>query len=322
MLLPALQKAVFQAQKIACLSDRRQNYIALSYFVNDHDGLVPHPVGGDAGSGPGHNPPSVVYGLPNDNLEWEGFARYGNSDEPDRRIPLMSANRGDHVNANVVVHQHSWGIHGSRRGLGPIGVLAAFGYVENPSMLYCPSYDRVPDDDSYFLDESPDDWDDLTNDDGSYNGRRTYYTGISHFFSYKGPSSTASRSYNRNSRLRDYARYWRDGHEIDGRLRDVSPIMFACLNISARAAGGIEEWGTAHLWRYGTSHSAAGANGVMYDGSARWINREEVEKFGPLIDSWSSRGARGDYLRNDNAQHAHSANMQVWAKEHGTLRAP
>jgi hypothetical protein len=98
--------------------------------------------------------------------------------------------------------------------------------------------------------------------------------------------------------------------------------MFACLNIDASSADGIEAWGSAHLWRYGSSHDAAGANGVMYDGSARWISTEEVEKYGPLIDSWSNRGGRADYLRNNNAHHSHSANMQIWAKVYGTPSAP
>jgi prepilin-type N-terminal cleavage/methylation domain-containing protein len=41
LLLPALQAAMESARRISCLNDRRQNYLTLMYYSDDHDGRLP-----------------------------------------------------------------------------------------------------------------------------------------------------------------------------------------------------------------------------------------------------------------------------------------
>ncbi len=52
MLLPALESARQMAQRTTCLNDRRQNYLTLLYYSNDHDGALPAKYAGFNDPGP------------------------------------------------------------------------------------------------------------------------------------------------------------------------------------------------------------------------------------------------------------------------------
>ena len=289
MLLPAMGEARFQARKVWCMSDRRQNFLSLQYFANDHDGLVPHGVG--------------FAGL--SNSSWAGHNRYGSNGAADRMLPWTGGPWTQKVSwSQLILHESGWSWQ-----LGPIGVMAAFGYIESPEMLYCPSFARPPAD-SKNIDRHPDMWEDLTDGDGVQPGapgtheqdtpRTEMLAGIAHYFAYH---YGGSRSPDRNSTLEDYARGWRDDPRI-------SPMMLSCLNSSVGPEGWPNRlWGTLQSATEGVSHEARGINGAFYDGSVRWVPREEIRKHGPV-------GQDPDYLSNG---HLKRSNAQEWVKKHGTL---
>ncbi len=254
MLLPALESAQFQAQKISCMSDRRQNYMWLQYFAKDHNGLVPHPIGDE------HN---GNYG------PWQGSLQYQESGDPEARVPWLGRpldNSGLLSDANAI--DYTWGNYDM--GLAPIGVLAAFGYIETPSLLYCPAFERKA---TKYRADHPRFWEYLSTGsvgnvnqyDSFWGYRGVTYAGITHYFGCTTHGSDVA-SVNRNMRLLDYAERWdQSGH--------ISPIMFSCANETSSHSDYLDGSTEAN------SHNYEGINGVMYDGSARWIGWQEVRNW-------------------------------------------
>jgi prepilin-type N-terminal cleavage/methylation domain-containing protein len=309
LLLPALNRAKAHAVRLHCLSDRRNNYMALSMFASDFDDLVPHPIGDEHGScGPANC----------DRPTWNGYSRYdtGCSD----MVPFIARNDTKLHSAN--------GVYFARNDcqtnlLPPIGILVAFGYVGNPELLYCPGMPRPERDPSsspnWHLDKDPGAWTALTDDDGEIpvgesgtsNADRVILAGISNYFAYRGGTGTSAASPDRNSRLYHYA----DGWDSNNR---ISPIMLSCANVngSASSDGLNGVWDAQQFYSWGTSHKAEGVNAAMYDGSARWVTKEEVMRDGRQ----SASPNRPDWMTNESFDPAGS-NLQVWAKKKATLRA-
>ncbi len=286
MLLPALESARRQAQRISCVSDRRQNYMQLNYFVNDHNGLLPHPVGG--GNYPG--PEQKRY-------TWLGKTSYGasgNPGAPDKRMSAMGTSRFEWLYQTTT----DW----KKKLLHPVGVLAAFGYVGAPQNLFCPSFVRPPKDElgnkpqEWYIDEHLDVWGQFRDGKGGktpFNGNHGSHlkAGIVHQFAHTD---------NTDIRLQDISADW---HQ-----QGVSPIMFSCLN-TGEALGKVTTFGHPELYPWGISHSGAGYNSIFYDGSARWISSAEIEEHGILVQ----HGSRwNDYVMNDTANWSH-ANAFQWA---------
>jgi prepilin-type N-terminal cleavage/methylation domain-containing protein len=308
LLLPLLQQAHFQAVRARCIGERRQNYVSLALFVGDHRGLVPHPVGDVWWR---H---SIAHC---DRYKWTGRNRYGNDDEIDRMVPWIARK-------NIALG-HSNGLyrHGGcqTQMLPALGAMVAFGYVDSPGVLFCPSF-RRPESPSlprslrgsqWYIDHDPEVWEALTDGDGevpvhevSPPGPHILSAGIVHYFSYGGPSSTGTRSFDRNTTLESYARMWRH----DSR---VSPIMFSCANGYARMPFLPRVWETGHLAPYGVSHGTRGMNAVMYEGSARWVTKEEVKAHGRAY------GNHPDYMTNVRERFD---NAQAWARRHATVAPP
>jgi prepilin-type N-terminal cleavage/methylation domain-containing protein len=284
LLLPALQAAMESARRISCLSDRKQNYLAMNYFADDHEDLVPHPVGSTS---------AALFLAPKTPLTWTGRGMYGKSDEVDQRIQTAMGGKLHGIYASTT----TW----KAKILHPIGVMAAFGYVEDPGLLFCPALERPERVSSkvsgeWYVDhrEEADRWTDLT-DGGDYTtGGRRIHAGIVIQYGCRD---------NRNTRRTDIAAKWQDD--------DVSPVMFSCLNTGDGAIGGRKTyayWGMPEMYEWGTSHESEGMNDVFYDGSARWISRGEVKKEGILArqSKWP------DYLMNDTTSWR-SANAYEWS---------
>jgi prepilin-type N-terminal cleavage/methylation domain-containing protein len=290
LLLPALQGAMESARRIVCLSDRKQNYLQLNYFVDDHEGRVPCLTGG-LGYGEG----------------WDGS----------RDFPMWDYVHKNTWDAKVDQFLNDFGWADS---LNPTGTLALRGYVEDPSLLYCPSYDRPldPGDGDYKRFRIDDltltcghgaskggdipYWECLINGDQYYPGDT--YVGIAHYFVTGKPHGTEGKPIHARPTLNLYATKWREDK--------VSPMLYSCVN---QRPVGVDFPGEGTLWDLepdypnGTSHRGMGVNAVFYDGSGRWISRQEVKKAGKL-----SPGDDPDYMRNE-AVHDLKYNMQKWAQK-------
>ncbi len=101
MLLPALRHARDLAERAVCLSNKRQLGMTANLFASDYDGRVPRGVDNYTGG----NRELAVYASLNRNVDMLLCMAVGNP----------AATR-----------------------LDPPGVMAAFGYIRNADILYCP----------------------------------------------------------------------------------------------------------------------------------------------------------------------------------------
>ncbi len=300
LLLPAIEKARRFAIRTSCLNDRKQNHLAMNMFVNDHDGLVPHPVGDPWEThSPGCSPcgRGCVY-------TWQGYNRYGDDSERDNMRPYISRNNIALSKSNLIFELG--GCHASQ--LGPIGVMTAFGYIETPETLYCPGFERPSSVSStWYLERYPDAWKTLTNGNGRPPWRDGYnkiYAGIANILAYRYGGQTGRKSPDRRTRLMDYARKWDENNR-------VSPVMFTCLN--TRPSGiNRRRWDLEQTYSWGNSHDVRGVNAVFYDGSARWVPRQEITQYGKMSYD-------GDWM-NSAYIYGGKSNLVQWAQIHATLR--
>lgn len=312
LLMPALQGAMASARRIICISERKQNYLQLKYFAGDHDDRVPCLTGGGS-----------------DETKWDGSLDF----------PMRDWTHKQNVGHNAL------GIKGgTHQWLSSLGTLSVRGYVEEPRLLYCPSYVRVHgqywngkesrypgwhlDDPTATCGHNSSKGGDiqiyecLTNGD-PYTPRLLdpWYIGITDYFTVGYPNSTGETSNKDRPTLSFYAENWSRTENIwdpeanhpDG---GVSPLMLSCVNHKPTV---YDSWTGSDLWDaesdypYGTSHDAEGANAVFYDGSARWISRSEVKAHGKADPN------RPDYMSNASSRWKF-ANMQFWAKRYATVK--
>jgi prepilin-type N-terminal cleavage/methylation domain-containing protein len=310
LLLPALQGAMESARRIVCLSDRKQNHLQLTFFAQDHDGLIPHPIYGKTSA--------VQYkGVKKGTTTggWQGEGEYAPEGEAGERFwtPCGYGQQGEHAIGTAN------NLHDDSRDnvLGHLGVMAAFGYIEDASLIDCPSFLHPPEGvntgnlwaaeglERYNNWEGK--WEALTNADGNRPSGQMKASIVQYFGS--------QDRWNRfeDARLQDYAMNWRDSNRY-------SPLMFSCANqhyysgIAGTLDGTVDAWYTGETWTYFTSHSFQGVNGVFCDGSARWISWGEVARHGIL-------GSTPDFLSNARSYRG-SCNFQVWARRKATVAVP
>ena len=89
----------------------------------------------------------------------------------------------------------------------------------------------------------------------------------------------------------------------------VSPMLMSCANYT---------YGT-----FGTgptiarSHEQEGMNGAFYDGSARWIDVQEIDPTGARFAAWGT-----SHMVNDTASNGAPHLLQIWARTTLTLARP
>ncbi|MBF0244447.1 MAG: hypothetical protein HQL31_04160 [Planctomycetes bacterium] len=192
----------------------------------------------------------------------------------------------------------------------PLGTLLRFGYVEEPELLYCPSFVREPRPSvlhpmtygRYFFDRkmmyngNKNMWNEWTAGKEEVGPARTL--GVSHLLITRDPWKLwDSRE---NTRIGFVASHWRDNWTTKGMYGTmtlgVSPYLISCANYDY---GGI----------FGMSHRGIGLNAAVFDGSARWISVEEVAVYGWLIN------VSEHYLSNSaGIMGHHMDNFQHWAR--------
>ncbi len=250
MLLPALESARKQALRISCMSDRRQNHLSTTYFVNDHNGFLPRAIRGwGYGNRELFSGQDVSdYGAPIDYYRRAAGYKSGMSFWLNRSGNFPD---GDDNNCDT---NHMFGL----------GALAGMGYVEDPSLLFCPTFTR-PDgggrdwnwDRHRTLDDGSDSytWDSIKSGENNWEGAQCR-TGIAAYWRWH-PVPTYLRQNVVASRYREN---W------------CSPMYFSC------AQSGVGR----------NSHDREGINGVFYDGSARWISRSETDLMVTQFDNTGS----------------------------------
>jgi hypothetical protein len=186
-------------------------------------------------------------------------------------------------------------------------VLGAFGYIENANLLYCAGWEPGPDvptlsgyRNRYFLHQELGAfrWRELIDEDNTiYQG----HGAISQFF-FGGDGKKSwewSGSYNRDGhaklRIQDIASNWESSTHY-------TPLFFACTQQ--------DPGGTGYQI---LCHEYQGVNGVFYDGSSRWISREELVGF--ENDSWGIYNSRIGCVTGHN-------NMFNMACKYLTVTAP
>ncbi len=189
----------------------------------------------------------------------------------------------------------------------PLGVMAAFGYVETAQLYYCAGWEPGPNvptqsnyRNQYFLHQELGAfrWEELVDGDNTVYGGKF---AVSHFFF--GPGRVKGRdwsgSYDRDDTARlslmEVANNWHDQNYI--------PVMYACTQQ--------DPGGTGYQI---LCHDYSGMNGVFVDGSARWIPDEELYEYGNA-NSWSIYNSRIE-------KSSGTVNMFDIAPQHLTIAAP
>lgn len=260
LLLPALKKAKTTAVRALCLGERRQNYLAVSSFALDHDDLMPYTINGWASG----------------KREYSGIS-------------------GGH-HAAILFTQHTYYIS----DLNPIGTMIAKGYINNPSILFCPTFykDLRPKSqagniyiNSYCdLPQNRANWNRMKDWNNNVMPRGQIF-GITHYFVRYG-------HWMRNpAKLRFYGEEWK--------RYETSPMILSCGNYRF---DGVSEWRPKSQ-----SHLHKGLNGSFFDGSGRWIDEREIDPTG------TRRATYGDeHMVNDSASYPPHG-LQKWAQKTLTL---
>jgi len=175
--------------------------------------------------------------------------------------------------------------------LYPLGRLATGGYVGDPREYFCPAAERLNTTSSSLNWDrrqfgAP--WADLV--DGNNTLPNGLIAGISHFwYVHEGTQISLARSGPYVSTLRKVSEQWQKN--------TVSPMIIGC---------------NGHKLGYFRPHRYEGINGGMFDGSARWISRAEMD---PTGSRWAT--VNWYMFWNNSALYSDPAGdpaMQVWSR--------
>jgi prepilin-type N-terminal cleavage/methylation domain-containing protein len=294
LLLPALQAAMESARRISCLSDRRQNSVEVTFYQNDHDGRY---------------------------MKHEDTVHRGHD-----ASPLAT-------NAEFF----------------PWGTLASGGYVSSSHIMFCPAFERpqntfrpggvistqyydMPtklkqwkDRDAVpwqsYCNYSTIQWDnkidpDYWNTSLQNEERDPGMTGISFYVASwvegldgPGPDYGWGGGFPPQMLTADWiARHWRDDYfGLPSYGLATSPMILSCADYGGAYSGGHYR----DVYYHGTSHQREGFNGVFYDGSARWVSREEHGIAG-------NGQKNSSYFTTDANQFR--GTVQTWARRDMTVR--
>ena len=293
LLLPALDRARFMAVRASCLSDRRQNYLQISLYGNDHDywlmagrpDNVSHTGSQLSESNHGHLTPlgTLVKAGYVDNAE-QMFCRGFDRAKPDWRPGFYVDRHYYDKTATLQTWKDNEDVPWSWIG-------DFFGDSIRPQRWTEMRNGNVPGD--------------------TFSGITMYMIG---FWDTDGdgvitPGSSIStyreypdKHYGDEMRLADMARHWDDSQTTP--YGNVSPMVVSCADYGDMFLNGIHY--SDDDWWQGKSHRREGINGAFFDGSGRWISAEE----------------RGDNdFFNTYEYDAHNAG-QKWARKHLTLTPP
>ncbi|MBF0244120.1 MAG: type II secretion system protein [Planctomycetes bacterium] len=213
---------------------------------------------------------------------------------------------------------------GTSQGVTALGSLAAFGYIEDPGLFFCPDFLRLKGEGSYIdglgfnwnWDAQPEHsvWNKWMNDDDDFWNHTPLFAGVAQFFYTPGPPNEARHS----TTLRYVADNWRNN-------TGVSPILLSCANKGrwAQPFSEIDSRGTAYIggvngpWPDGRmlSHRRAGLNAVFVDGSCRWV---------PCTEPYFVKDGAGNAIGEGFllTTHYFLGSLHRWARSGATIQNP
>ena len=308
LLMPALERARQAAVRASCLARVRQNGLAIHQFSMNYDDLIPHATvfwRGDESDVPADPE------LANSVYEMCDYIT-GCDPDGDGSIGNMNAWQTSHL-----TYDDCYNVEGHRTGWAfPLGTLARFGYLQSYKLVICPGLNQ----EFYHGDpeKKPGPWrgpgwwtkpDRLGSTWEDWTAPHTWFdpimcSGYSHHFFVE--EKGTNNDVRPNLRVNYYA--------MNRRNNEVSPIWLTCLNAN----------GSSALCR---PHGDRGVNALYFDGSARWVSKEEVRGDGTLVGKdgtvgWTeyhySYADRYGFLATDPSISADdSGNFAAWARHYG-----
>ncbi len=308
MLLPVLSRARESARRAVCLSDRRQNGVAVHLWADDHDENMPTATSSrDANGYKGLEPSSQIH--------WHGATNHASP--AGNWFPQASQTHEATDPALVFA----------------TGTLLRFGYIGDPALLYCPSWKRDGSPTaisgmnhytgvSINLDTDPMSWNQIKKGELTFSNRFRHYTGICHQFWVKGADPTftpptGAYTSQAHVKLRQIADSWRTSSKH-------SPIFYACAQFDFYNHGATTGDPALHT-KFGLSHFGEGSSTVFYDGSARFVKPSEVKAAGWQASTHSSTAYAWretyDYVWLFNRSGTHDGNADnfvMWGRKAAT----
>jgi prepilin-type N-terminal cleavage/methylation domain-containing protein len=292
LLLPALAAARSAAKASVCLSNMRSWGTASATFASDNVGAAPRGIDYYATwSGGGNSPtasrPAAYDGKisPSFYPNTTGGVNFGNNNGNDTHSVSVRINYPNGVGGQTMTWR-----------LTDIGVQVLRGYVSDAQMLYCPDMERPLADGTgfpnYWYMDRPVGatfWNNLSQGRTACNPYSTMGApiGYASFLHGLGVSST-----NRESR-------WVERPTMDWigdnwkRNTDVSPMMYGCV-VDTGSDTVFDMNYTPHI----QGNFIGGINGVMFDGSARWISLNEVKTMARAYPSLNTNNETGGWREN------------------------
>lgn len=292
LLLPALSAARSAAKVAVCQANMRSWGTASATFASENNGAAPRGIdyyASDSGAGNASTSsrPAAYDGKisPSFYTNTISSVDYGNTNG------LSSSD----VSARIFYPNGSGGQTPAWR-LTEIGVLVLRGYVSDPKMLYCPDMERPLADGTgfptYWYMDAPVGttyWNNLSSGRTACNPYSTASTPIGYASFLHG---LAVSSTNRESK-------WVERPSMDWigdnwkRNTDVSPMMFGCV-----VDTGSDTVFDLNLTPHVQGNFIGGINGVMFDGSARWISVSEVKTMAKAYPSLNTNNETGGWKEN------------------------
>lgn len=339
LLLPALQSAIESARRVVCMDQHRELGIAVFTFADDHEDKVPNCTTTFANRN-GFVDPNVEmtdFVCQNDGLDRAHTFSLDETNSGYEGVSLTPAGTlaaGGYVHEGALLYCPSWvPCHGQYLGTKQYSRFEWGWNLHDPQYTWKHWEDPKPkrsvweniiDGDKYFpmflnwyYKESP---------EGEEGDKKTRI-GVAHLLHTGFKTGTHHKSKFRNTTVAFYADNWQKG--------SVSPFLFACTqgdpneyyhpswgayNAPDLSALIDEPDGELH-YPYNTSHGAKGSNAVAYDGSVRWVRREEVKEDGFLAKTWGGKTGKGGYMTNTSTRWKFN-NFQVWSRQKATPVAP
>ncbi len=215
--------------------------------------------------------------------------------------------------------------------LFPSGTLALKGYVQDPRNFFCPTFTRTATADNLW--DAPSSTNTLwrTVTTGQYPvptwSAVTGYT--EHFFAYAtGTEMDAGLgTYSKvgSTRLDYVEQFWNRrpswGTQQSAARGWYSPVFYTCGNYNKGGLGrpAVDITGNCHVSSQGGSIIREGVNAVFFDGSSRWISREETFRLGGNNPSAWDVGAPADWL---TFHYPLNGSGHRWMRMYATLVKP
>ena len=309
LLLPAVSKVREVAERAACLSDRRQNYISLSAYASDHAQHFPFGTYGGA-AGYRHDASALSgatfrAGKPNRQFILGTLALAGYVDAP-QTLFCPAFERPTQLQKN------------KSEGVVPVRKWKEIRnwYYDQPELLASMKRSGTTPWGASISDANridPNIWTQWLTDTDSVFGGSTY-TGIATYLLAYLPGAANGAStwdwdksrtiaFAHELRMDMVAKYWNLGRRDavpgygDESGARVSPMLISCADYGNKL--GVSNKNPEYPG--GVSHLREGLNGAFFDGSARWLPRGEYKP-------------RTSDVRN--SRYYHDAHLQWWARDH------